>query len=124
VGARRLDALGAGLDDLDGERLGMAPLDLRHTRANGVAGEATPHEDDIAVEPRDAVPTVREGVDPELELLVLRHRRHARSLAAPSFATVASANCSAERRSSRLWVERRRAEPRGHIRADGAAYRR
>ena len=75
MGARRLDALGARLDNLDGERLGMAPLDLRDASAHRVAGESAPDEDDEAVQPRDAVAAVGERVDVELEFLILRNRR-------------------------------------------------
>src|SRR5262245_35814883 len=72
VGARRIDALGPRLQHLGRERLGVAALHLRHARAHGVARQAAPHEDDEAVQPRDAVPAVRERVDRELELLVPR----------------------------------------------------
>ena len=75
VSARRLDALGPRPEHLGRERLGMAALDLRDPRAHAVAGEPSPHEDDEAVEPRDAVAAERERVDVELELLSLRHRR-------------------------------------------------
>ena len=67
--ARRVDALGAGVEHLGDDRLGVAALHLRHARAHGVAGQAAPDEDDEAVEPRDAVPAERERVDRELELL-------------------------------------------------------
>ncbi len=59
---------GPGLEHLGRERLGVAALDLRDPRAHAVAREATPHEDDEAVEPRDAVAAERERVDVELEL--------------------------------------------------------
>jgi hypothetical protein len=63
------------LEDLGGDRLGVIPLDLRHTRADDVAGQAAAHEDDEAVQPTDAVAAVGKGLDPDLELLVLRDRR-------------------------------------------------
>jgi hypothetical protein len=75
VRARRLDALRSRLEDLGRERLRVVPLHLRHARLDPVAREAAADEDHEAVEPRDPVPAVREGVDIELELLVLRYRR-------------------------------------------------
>ena len=75
MGARRVDALRPRLEDLDRERLGVVPLHLRDPRADAVAGQPAAHEDDEAVEPRDAVPAEGERVDVELELLPLRHRR-------------------------------------------------
>jgi hypothetical protein len=82
VGARRLDALGPGPEELDRERLGMVALHLGDARANGVARQAAADEDDEAVEPGDAVAPVRQRVDRQLELLAHLHRsRHARSLA-------------------------------------------
>ena len=51
---------------------------LRRTRADGIAGQAAPDEDDEAVETRDAVPAECERLDLQLELLVsLDRRRHA-----------------------------------------------
>src|SRR4051794_592851 len=73
VRTRRLDALRAGMQHLGRKRLRVTALDLRHTRPHGVAGKAAPHEDDEAVQPRDAVSAVRERVDRELELLVPRN---------------------------------------------------
>ena len=68
--ARRLDPLRAGLEHVDRERLGVAALDLRHARADAVARQPAPDEDDESVQPRDAVPAVGERVDLELDLLV------------------------------------------------------
>jgi len=70
VGARRLDPLLARREDLGRERLGVTALHLRHPRAHRVARQAVAHEDDEAVEARDAVPPEGERVDRELELLV------------------------------------------------------
>ena len=69
VRARRVDALRPRPEHLGRERLGVAALDLRHPRADAVARQPPPHEDDEAVEPRDAVAAERERVDVELELL-------------------------------------------------------
>src|SRR5439155_13608768 len=59
------------LEHLEGERLGVVSLHLRHACADRVAGKAAPDEDDEALEPRDAVAAVRERLDLELELLIL-----------------------------------------------------
>ena len=67
--ARRLDTVGAGLDDLHRQRLGMAAPHLRHARAHDVSGQASPHEEDVAVEPPHAVAAVRERVDLHLDLV-------------------------------------------------------
>ena len=81
--ARRLDALRPGVDDLDRLGLGVAALHLRHARANRVARQPAPHEDDEAAEPCDAgtgrpALAVGERVDLELDLLPALHRcRHA-----------------------------------------------
>src|SRR5881398_1707486 len=69
----RLDALRAGMQNLGRKRLCVTALDLRHARPHGVTGETAPHEDNEAVQPRNAVPAVRERVDRELELLVPRN---------------------------------------------------
>ena len=75
VRARRLDALRPRPHDLGGERLCVRALHLRHARAHAIARQAAAHEDDEPVEARDAVAAVRERLDVELELLILRHRR-------------------------------------------------
>src|SRR5207248_1746848 len=75
VRAGRVDAARARLDALDGERLRVAALDLRHARPDGVAGPRTPHGNHETVQPRDPVAAEGERVDVELELLVLRNRR-------------------------------------------------
>ncbi len=67
--ARRLDPVRARRDELGRGRLGEAALDLRHARADAVAGQPAPDEDDEAVRARDAVAAVGERVDVELELL-------------------------------------------------------
>ncbi len=83
--ARRLDPLRPRREHARGERLGVTALHLRHAGAHRVAGQAPPDEDDEAVEARDAVPPVGEGVDRELELLVsLDGGGHARNVASPS----------------------------------------
>ena len=69
VGARRVDAVRPGGEHLGDDRLGVAALRLRHARLHPVAREAAAHEDDEAVEARDAVPAEGEGVDRQLELL-------------------------------------------------------
>ena len=84
--ARSLDARRARLHDLDGERLGVVALHLRHTRAHGVAGQPALDEDDEAVQARDAVAAVGERVDLELELFVDGDRRgHATSIGAAGY---------------------------------------
>ena len=70
VRARRLDALRPGREDVDRERLRVVPLHLRHAGANTVSGKPATHEDDVAVQARDAVPAVREGLDVELDDVV------------------------------------------------------
>ena len=45
-----------------------ARLDFVDRRADAVAGHGAGDEDDVAVEPRDAVAAVGEGVDRQLEL--------------------------------------------------------
>src|SRR5207253_5751193 len=78
---RGLDAQRPRLGELGRERLGVVALDLGDASLDGVAGKASADEDDEPVEPRDAVPAVSEGIDLELELLVLRNRRgHAASV--------------------------------------------
>ena len=69
VVARSLDAVGAGLDDLHRERLRVASPHLRHARAHDVPGQASAHEEDVAVEAPDAVASVRERVDLQLDLV-------------------------------------------------------
>ena len=84
VRARRLDALRPGREDVDRERLGVIPLHLRHARANAVSGKAATHEDDVAVQPRDAVPAVCEGLDVELDDVVTPDGScHGTTVAAP-----------------------------------------
>ena len=73
--ARRIDALRPGAEDLGRERFRMAALHLRHARAHAIAGKTTADEDDVAVQPCNAVAAVRERLDVELELFVSRHRR-------------------------------------------------
>ena len=86
VCARRFDPLWPRPQHLGRERLGMAALDFRDPRPDTVAGQASPHEDDEAVEPRHAIAAVRERVDVELELLSLRDGRgHARTVASGGF---------------------------------------
>src|SRR5581483_1203480 len=78
----RVDVVRAGVHDPGREGLGVAALDLGDPRADTVARQPAADEDDIAVDPRDAVTAVGERLDVELELLVLRHRRgHRASLA-------------------------------------------
>src|ERR671931_128913 len=50
-------------------------LHLRDPGAYAVAREAAAHEDDEAVQARDPVAAVRERLDVELDLVVLRDRR-------------------------------------------------
>ena len=69
VRARRFDPVRAGRQHLERGRLGEPALDLRDLRAHRVARQAAPHEDDEAVQARDAVAAVGERVDVELELL-------------------------------------------------------
>ena len=69
MGTRRLDAIGAGSDDVESRGLGEPALHLRHAGADRVTGEAAADEDDEAVQPRDAVAPVRQGVDVQLDLL-------------------------------------------------------
>ncbi len=71
VRARRLDALGARLHDLERKRLRVAALHVRHARAHRVAGQTALDEEHEPVQPRDAVAAVGERVDVELELLIL-----------------------------------------------------
>src|SRR5581483_3401498 len=66
---------GPRLDDLGRDRFRVTALHLRDPRADAVAWEPAADEDDEPVEPRDAVPAVRERVDPELDLLVACDRR-------------------------------------------------
>ena len=70
VGAWRLDALGARLDDLDSGGFRVAALDLRDSRANGVARQTAADEDDEPVQARDAVAAVGERVNVKLEFLI------------------------------------------------------
>jgi hypothetical protein len=64
----RGDALGGRLEDLERAGLGVGALALRHDGADPVAGDAAAHEDDVAVQPRDAVAAVGEVVDAEVQL--------------------------------------------------------
>ena len=57
------------MDELGDDALGEAALHLRDPRADVVARQTAPDEDDESVVPRDAAPAVGERVDPELELL-------------------------------------------------------
>src|SRR5262245_31443110 len=71
VRAWSLDARRAWLDDLERDRLRVAPLDLRDPRPHEISREPPPDEDDEPVQPRDARPTVGERVDAKFELLLL-----------------------------------------------------
>ena len=67
VGDRR-DPVGRRLEHLDRPRLGVRALGLADDGAHAVARQRAGDEDDVSVEPRDAVPAVGERVDGELEL--------------------------------------------------------
>src|SRR5439155_25160291 len=67
VRARRLDALRAGRENVDRERLGVVALHLGDTRAHAVSRQAAPDEDDVPVQPCDAVAAERERLDVELD---------------------------------------------------------
>ena len=85
VRARRLDALRARRENVDGERLRVAPLHLRHARPHAVAREAAADEDDVAVQPRNTVAAVREGLDVELDFIVTPNGSgHGTTVALPS----------------------------------------
>src|SRR5215208_8046313 len=61
----------------------MAAFHLGHPRPDAIARQPTPHEHDVAVQPRDAVAAVGERLDVELELLIsLDGRGHGPSVAA------------------------------------------
>ncbi len=62
------DPVGRRLEDLDRARLGVRALGLADDGAHAVAGQRAGDEDDVAVQPRDAVAPVGEGVDGQLEL--------------------------------------------------------
>ena len=70
VRAGRLDPCRAGNEHLGRDRLGVPALHFRDARPDRVARETAPHEDDEAVQARDAVAAECERVDRELELLV------------------------------------------------------
>src|SRR5262249_55078072 len=72
VRAGRVDPHRPGFEHVDGQRLGVVSLHLRHPRAHEVAREPSSDEDDEAVQPCDTVPAEGERVDTELELLVER----------------------------------------------------
>ena len=93
VGARRLDPVRRRLEHVDGERLGVAALHLRHARADAVARQPAADEDDEAVQARDAVAAVGERLDVELELLVLVRAR-------PSAQGTSEPGCSGRRRAA------------------------
>ena len=75
VGARSLHAGSARVDDLERRRLGVGALHVRDAGLDRVARKAPPDEDDEAVQAPDAVATVGERVDLELELLVFPNGR-------------------------------------------------
>ena len=84
VRTRRVDPLRARPEHLGCERLRMPPLHLGHSCADHVARQPSPHEDDEPVEPCDAVATVRERLDRQLDVLPFRNGSgHALSVAAP-----------------------------------------
>ena len=62
------DPVGRGLEHLGRARLGVRALALRDDGADAVAGDAAAHEDDVAVQPCDAVAAVGEVVDAEVQL--------------------------------------------------------
>jgi hypothetical protein len=81
VRAGRLDTLRGRLEHIGHERLREAALHLRHAGAHAVARQPAPDEDDEAVQPGDAVAPVGDGIDLELDLVVLAHRGgHGRSV--------------------------------------------
>ena len=69
VVARRLDPLGARLEHVDDPPFGVALPHLPDPRAHEIARQAAADEDDVAVHARDAVSSVGERVDPELDLV-------------------------------------------------------
>ena len=69
--AGRLDPAGPGFEHLDHVGLGVAALQLGYTSAHQIAGQSAAHEDDEAVQARDAIPAKSERFDTELELLFL-----------------------------------------------------
>ena len=75
VPARRLDAVRAGLEQRDLRRLREPALHLRRPGAHEISRQPAANEDDEAVEAANAVPSVGERVDPDLDLLALAHRR-------------------------------------------------
>jgi predicted DNA-binding protein with PD1-like motif len=66
-----VDPVGARLHELDEPGLGIAALALGHTSAHAVARDTALHEQDVAVEARDARAAVGERVHAQLELLAL-----------------------------------------------------
>ena len=79
--ARRVDPRRSRLDDLERERFRVVALHPGHARADDVAGQPAADEDDEAVQSRNAVPAVRERLDPEVELVVRSNGRgHATSI--------------------------------------------
>ena len=74
VSAGRFDPSRTGLQERRARRLGEAALHLGDAGAHEVARQPAAHEHDEAVEPPDAVPAVREGVDADLDLLPLADR--------------------------------------------------
>ena len=73
--ARRVDPRRSRLDDLERERFRVVALHPGHARADDVARQPAADEDDEAVQSRDAVPAVRERLDPEVELVVRSNGR-------------------------------------------------
>ena len=71
VGGRR-DAVRRRLEHLDSAGLGVRALGLADDGTHAVARHRARDEDDVAVEPRDAVPAVGERVDGQLELVAAR----------------------------------------------------
>ena len=69
VGTGPLDAVGCGLEDLDGVGAAVAGVAvLGHPDDHALPGQRVPDEDDPALVPRDAVPAVRDRADGHLEL--------------------------------------------------------
>ena len=123
VRARRLHALRAGREKVDRQRLRVVPLHLRHACPHAVAGEAAPDEDDVAVQPRNTVAAVREGLDVELDFVVTPNGSgHGTTVALPSRGSALRARRRHTRLSSLQWLRLRSCFPQSQRRSpDGPA---
>ncbi len=101
------DAVGRGLEHLDRARLGVGALGLADDRAHAVARHGAGDEDDVALEPGDAVAAVGQRVDGQLEHVAARRPYARRGGHTVQDDTRLTAQAETSSSSSAFWTWRR-----------------